>query len=79
MTAALTIVMYHYVRDVEETLFPDIKALSTEQFRGQLDYIESQYQLVKLEEVREAATGSENRPHPAQARGNAAANRSALR
>lgn len=46
MISQLTIVMYHYVRDVERTAFPGIKARSVPAFRGQLDYILRHYQVI---------------------------------
>jgi peptidoglycan/xylan/chitin deacetylase (PgdA/CDA1 family) len=48
----LTIVMYHYVRDVAATPYPGIKARSLAEFRGQLDHIEREYEVVGLAEVR---------------------------
>lgn len=51
MTQPLTIVMYHYVRDLERSRFPAIKALSLERFRRQLDYIASHYTCVTVEAV----------------------------
>jgi hypothetical protein len=48
----LTIVMYHYVRDVESTPYPGIKARSLAEFRGQLDHIEREYEVVGCEAVR---------------------------
>jgi peptidoglycan/xylan/chitin deacetylase (PgdA/CDA1 family) len=47
----LTIVMYHYVRDLERSRFPAIKGLSLEQFRRQLDYIQSKYTPVRVQDV----------------------------
>jgi peptidoglycan/xylan/chitin deacetylase (PgdA/CDA1 family) len=53
----LTIVTYHYVRDVSHSRYPRIKALETRDFEGQLDYISRHYHLVGLEEVAAAARG----------------------
>ena len=44
--------MYHYVRDVASTPYPGIKARSLAEFRGQLDHIERDYEIVGLEQVR---------------------------
>jgi peptidoglycan/xylan/chitin deacetylase (PgdA/CDA1 family) len=44
--------MYHYVRDVESTPYPGIKARSLAEFRGQLDHIEREYEVVGCEAVR---------------------------
>lgn len=51
MTQPLTIVMYHYVRDLERSRFPAIKGLSLERFRRQLDYIAARYTPVTVEAV----------------------------
>lgn len=51
MTQPLTIIMYHYVRDLERSRFPAIKGLSLERFRRQLDYIGSHYTSVTVEAV----------------------------
>ena len=51
MTFDLTIVMYHYVRDLERTRFPNIKGRRTAEFRSQLEYLRRHYYLVTMEEV----------------------------
>ena len=52
---ALTIVMYHYVRDLAR--YPGIKGRDTASFQRQLDYIESHHTVVTAEEVIAAAKG----------------------
>ncbi len=47
----LTIVAYHYVRDLERSRFPEIKGLAVDEFRGQLDYLGRHYAFVRLEDV----------------------------
>jgi peptidoglycan/xylan/chitin deacetylase (PgdA/CDA1 family) len=49
--------MYHYVRDLSNTDYPGIKALTTEDFDGQLDYLERHYNIVDVNEVVRAAVG----------------------
>jgi peptidoglycan/xylan/chitin deacetylase (PgdA/CDA1 family) len=44
--AGCTIVFYHYVRDVERTPFPGIKALSVEAFEGQLDWLQQRFDVI---------------------------------
>ena len=39
MNQFVTIVMYHYVRDLERSRFPAIKGLSLDRFWRQLRYI----------------------------------------
>ena len=46
MTAGCTSVFYHYVRDVERTPFPGIKALSIAGFQAQLDWLESRFEII---------------------------------
>ena len=48
---SLTIVMYHYIRDVKESRFPRIKALGVDQFIRQLSYIDEHYTVVTAQEV----------------------------
>ena len=51
MISNLTIVMYHYVRDVAGTRFPGIKARSVSAFRGQLEYIRRHYRVISPAEL----------------------------
>lgn len=51
MARPLTIVMYHYVRDPEDSRFPDIHGLSVDGFRHQLDYVRRFYDVVSMEQV----------------------------
>jgi peptidoglycan/xylan/chitin deacetylase (PgdA/CDA1 family) len=46
MTAGCTSVFYHYVRDVERTPFPGIKALSVAGFRQQLDWLQDRFEVI---------------------------------
>jgi peptidoglycan/xylan/chitin deacetylase (PgdA/CDA1 family) len=54
MSRPVTIVMYHYVRDLERSRFPAIKGLSLERFRRQLDHIQSHYTPIAAEDLSEA-------------------------
>ncbi len=49
----VTIVMYHYVRDLEHSRFPAIKGLSVERFCRQLDYIQNRYTPIAVENLLE--------------------------
>lgn len=55
--SALTIVMYHYVRDLARTRYPGLKALTVDAFEGQLDYIARHYRVCSVREVVAAARG----------------------
>ncbi|HVQ35975.1 MAG TPA: polysaccharide deacetylase family protein, partial [Pyrinomonadaceae bacterium] len=60
----LTIVMYHYVRDLANSDYPDIKGLKTEDFDGQLDYLQKHYTVLDINEVaRAAASGASLEPN----------------
>jgi peptidoglycan/xylan/chitin deacetylase (PgdA/CDA1 family) len=66
MNRTATIVMYHYVRDLERSRFPAIKGLSIDRFRRQLDYIQSHFTFVTVENLIEAIAnpGMELPPNP---------------
>lgn len=57
----LTVVMYHYVRDLRDE-YPRIKALLTERFEHQLDYVQEHYTVVDAVAVVEAAAGQRKLP-----------------
>lgn len=59
MSRPVTIVMYHYVRDLERSRFPAIKGLSVGRFRRQLDYIQARHTPVSLAELLEALESEE--------------------
>jgi peptidoglycan/xylan/chitin deacetylase (PgdA/CDA1 family) len=54
MQARLTIVMYHYVRDLEHTRFPRIKGLNVAHFREQIAYMQRFYEFVSVNQCIEA-------------------------
>jgi len=56
---SVTIVMYHYVRDLERSRYPRIKGLSIDRFRNQLGYIQANYVPISAEDLLEAV----NFPH----------------
>jgi peptidoglycan/xylan/chitin deacetylase (PgdA/CDA1 family) len=43
--------MYHYVRDLRRTRYPDIAALQTEAFRGQVDYIQRHFDVISARDL----------------------------
>jgi len=53
----LSIVMYHYVRDLALSRYPAIKGLDVVQFRKQLDFFGQNYNIVQMENVLEALAG----------------------
>lgn len=54
MKNRLTVVMYHYVRDLRNSRYPEIKGLQTELFVEQLHFLKKHYNFVKMEEVIDA-------------------------
>jgi peptidoglycan/xylan/chitin deacetylase (PgdA/CDA1 family) len=54
--AQMTIVMYHYVRDLARSAFPRIKGLTVDGFRHQLDYIARYYEVIRMEDLLAAVT-----------------------
>ena len=47
----LTIVMYHYVRDLKNTRYPGIKGLDINLFKEQVNYLRKHYHVITMEEV----------------------------
>lgn len=45
----VTLIMYHYVRDFEQSKFRDIKGRSISDFATQLDYIQSKYSVISMD------------------------------
>jgi len=47
----LTVVMYHYVRDLKNSRYPEIKGLDVNLFREQIDFLGKNYHFVRIEDV----------------------------
>jgi len=62
LSGRVTIVMYHYVRDLARSAFPRIKGLTVDGFRHQLDYIGRFYDVVRMEDLAAAAAGDADLP-----------------
>ncbi|MBK8267450.1 MAG: polysaccharide deacetylase family protein [Planctomycetes bacterium] len=58
----LTIVMYHYVRDLAGSRYPRIKGRSVETFECQLDYIAANYRVCSQADVVDAVQGKRRLP-----------------
>jgi len=61
----LTIVMYHYVRPILESKFPSIKGLEVNGFKRQLDYLESEFDIVSTEDVIASVKNAKKLPRKA--------------
>lgn len=51
MKNSLTVVMYHYVRNVESSRYPEIKGLELTKFVQQLSFLKDNYNIVTMEDV----------------------------
>ena len=58
----LTIVMYHYVRDLRHARYPNIKGLQTELFHQQIAYIAKHYNPISADDLIEAILNDEQLP-----------------
>jgi peptidoglycan/xylan/chitin deacetylase (PgdA/CDA1 family) len=58
----LTIIAYHYIRDLERSRYPAIKGRRTADFEGQLDYIQQHYNVVRLRDVVASSRGESKLP-----------------
>ena len=47
----VTIVMYHYVRDLKNSKYPDINGLDIDLFKEQINYLRKNYRIITMEEV----------------------------
>lgn len=62
MSNKLTVVMYHYVRDLKNSRFPEIKGCDIRLFKEQVQYIKKHYTPVTVEEVIDAYSNSRQLP-----------------
>lgn len=58
----VTIVMYHYVRDLARSRFPEIKGLTIDRFERQLRYLLDRYTVIRMEDLLPAATDGATLP-----------------
>src|SRR5690554_711940 len=65
MDARLTIVAYHYVRDLARSRFPALRGLPVERFREQLGYFRQHYNLIRGDDL--LAAVAEGAPLPPRA------------
>lgn len=54
INSKLTVVMYHYVRDLKNSRYPEIKGCDIAQFKEQIQYFKKHYHFVTVEEVLDA-------------------------
>ena len=59
----LTIISYHYVRPIKNSLYPGIKGLELEEFKQQLDYLTNEYSIITAEQLISKSLGKEDLPN----------------
>lgn len=59
--------MYHFVRDLQSSKFPEIKALEAEHFKEQLEYVEKYYQFVTIQDCIDALDSEDAEMLPSNA------------
>lgn len=47
----ISIITYHYVRDLKNSRYPEIKGLDIDSFKGQIQYILKYYKVIRMEEL----------------------------
>ena len=62
MTRTVSIIMYHYVRPLVRSQYPEIKALTLEAFEGQIAYIRRHYQVINAVELMDAVQSQAELP-----------------
>lgn len=65
MGQQLTIIMYHYVRDLSRSRYPQIKGLPTGNFRRQIEHVQEHYNVIGADRLLQAVT--EGAPLPPKA------------
>jgi peptidoglycan/xylan/chitin deacetylase (PgdA/CDA1 family) len=65
MSHSCLVVMYHYVRDSAATPFPGIRALPPDLFEQQLDWLQREHHLVRLDDFEAAIEGRASLPERA--------------
>jgi len=56
MSRELTIIMYHYVRALSRSRYPQIKGLPTDDFRRQIEYVQAHYTVIGADRLLRAVT-----------------------
>ena len=51
MSGRISIIMYHYVRELRHGRYSGIKGLETEDFKRQLDFLQANFHLITVEEL----------------------------
>lgn len=54
--------MYHYVRDLKCSRYPHIKGLDLKHFKEQLEFLQSHYAIIRMEDLLSALSGGDDLP-----------------
>jgi peptidoglycan/xylan/chitin deacetylase (PgdA/CDA1 family) len=65
MSSKVTVIMYHYVREIKKSRFSEIKGLEFHLFKEQLNYLRKNYTIIKMEDLLENVHGSARLPENA--------------
>lgn len=57
--------MYHYIRDLKHSRYPEIKGLDRPLFRRQIEFMKNNFNVVTMEQVMDAAEGGSELPENA--------------
>ena len=57
--------MYHYVRDLKHSRYPEIKGLDVSLFRQQIEFMKAHFSIVTMEQVIDAVERKINLPENA--------------
>tara|TARA_Y100000741_G_scaffold365045_1_gene358647 strand:+ start:2993 stop:3973 length:981 start_codon:yes stop_codon:yes gene_type:complete len=63
MNNKLSIIMYHYVRDLNNSRYPNIKGLLSTDFENQLDYLSKYYDFVTMEDCLSSLKSDKSLPN----------------
>ena len=65
MSKKLSIIMYHYVRDLKNSRYPNINGLDLDLFKEQIDFLYKNFHVVTMEQVVDASRGEGELPENA--------------
>ena len=57
----ITIVMYHYLREIQNSSYPNFKGLEFSGFKRQLDYLSEQYEIISANQLIDYIRGNISR------------------
>ena len=51
MNSEITVVMYHYIRDLKNSRYPNIKGMDIKNFKKQIKFFKENYNFIKIEDL----------------------------